>query len=228
MGYIYKHINKINGKIYIGQTTQKPQRRFHNGTHYIKSRGKITEFGEDIIKYGWHNFEHVILEECDNEKLDERERFYIYEYSKKDKLYNIQKGGKKFPICAVDRKDGKVYLFNSANSAEKKLGINHSNIAAVCKRKMRYAKGYYFCYLEDYYPSFYNDMLKKRTNGVVSIIGINIGNGTQIEFNSFTDAELVTGINHGNISECCRGRRKQAGGYKWMYKEDYYVTNTRS
>lgn len=35
-------------------------------------------------------------------------------------------------------------------------------------------------------------------------------------------------INHGNISECCKGRRNQAGGYKWMYKEDYYVTNTGS
>ena len=72
----------------------------------------------------------------------------------------------------------------------------------------------------------HNDMLKKRTKGVVPIVGINIKTGEKIEFESFTDAELVTGISHGNISECCKGRRNQAGGYKWVLKEDYYDTNS--
>lgn len=228
MGFIYKHTNKINGKVYIGQTIQKPQKRFHNGSHYILNRGKITSFGEDIIKYGWHNFEHVILEQCDDEKLDERERFYINEYSKKARLYNIQKGGKSFPIYAINKSNGEVRLFGSANSIEKELGINHSSVAAVCNKRMRHAKGYYFCYFEDYYPEFYNDMLKKRTKGVIAIVGVNLKTGKKLEFESFTDAELITGINHGNISECCRGKRNQAGGYKWMYKEDYYNANTRS
>lgn len=31
---IYMHKNKINGKIYIGQTCQKPERRWDNGKHY--------------------------------------------------------------------------------------------------------------------------------------------------------------------------------------------------
>lgn len=33
--YIYKHINKINGKIYIGQTNQDPERRWRpDGSGY--------------------------------------------------------------------------------------------------------------------------------------------------------------------------------------------------
>ena len=57
MSYIiYKHTNKINGKSYIGQTIQKPSRRWRDGKHYIDQI-----FGVAIKKYGWDNFEHIIL-----------------------------------------------------------------------------------------------------------------------------------------------------------------------
>ena len=36
-------------------------------------------------------------------------------------------------------------------------------------------------------------------------------------FPSITEAERVTGINQGNISTCCNGKRKSAGGYIWRY-----------
>ena len=36
-------------------------------------------------------------------------------------------------------------------------------------------------------------------------------------FPSLHEAKRVTGINHGNISECCNGKRKSAGGYIWRY-----------
>ena len=36
-------------------------------------------------------------------------------------------------------------------------------------------------------------------------------------FPSTHEAERVTGINHGNISKCCKGKYKSAGGYKWRY-----------
>ena len=36
-------------------------------------------------------------------------------------------------------------------------------------------------------------------------------------FPSITEAERVTGINHGNISKCCLGKLKSAGGYIWKY-----------
>lgn len=55
---IYAHINKINGKIYIGQTQQKLKDRFgHNGSYYKHS----SHFWNAIQKYGWDSFKHITL-----------------------------------------------------------------------------------------------------------------------------------------------------------------------
>ena len=36
-------------------------------------------------------------------------------------------------------------------------------------------------------------------------------------FPSLHEAKRVTGIYQSNISECCNGKRKSSGGYKWRY-----------
>ena len=38
-------------------------------------------------------------------------------------------------------------------------------------------------------------------------------------YNSITEAEIETGIKGSNISACCKGKRKTAGGYVWQYYE---------
>ena len=57
---VYRHTNKINGKVYIGQTKHgnNPWTRWgHNAWGYKGS----THFQNAIAKYGWENFEHEIL-----------------------------------------------------------------------------------------------------------------------------------------------------------------------
>ena len=54
---IYIHRNKINNKLYIGQTCQTPEKRWDNGRGYKTSE----RFYNAIQKYGWNNFEHIIL-----------------------------------------------------------------------------------------------------------------------------------------------------------------------
>ena len=45
-------------------------------------------------------------------------------------------------------------------------------------------------------------------------------NGNLIKvWNGIIDVEEELGINNGNISECCRGKRKSAGGFIWKYYE---------
>ena len=75
---IYMHRNKINKKIYIGQTCQNPQNRWKNG-HGYKT---CTYFNSAIQKYGWENFEHIILEqkEMTQKEANQREIFYIKQF----------------------------------------------------------------------------------------------------------------------------------------------------
>lgn len=54
---VYAHINKVNGKIYIGQTCRKPEYRWNDGKGYKE----CTYFYNAIEKYGWDNFDHEIL-----------------------------------------------------------------------------------------------------------------------------------------------------------------------
>lgn len=95
---IYMHINKVNGKVYIGQTGQKPSYRWkRNGKGY----DTCEIMWKAICKYGWENFEHVILKE--NLTLEEAnfyEEFYIKKFNSRNKQfgYNIRRGGKNTPL----------------------------------------------------------------------------------------------------------------------------------
>lgn len=51
---------------------------------------------------------------------------------------------------------------------------------------------------------------------------LQIRNGCVIrEFYGCRDAERHTGIKAGQISVCCLGKQKTAGGYQWKYKKEY-------
>lgn len=88
---IYIHINKINNKTYIGQTSQNPASRWREGEGYIG----CPKFYAAIQKYGWDNFEHIILKEnLTSEEADYWECFYIKKYNSQDNGYNLTSGGK--------------------------------------------------------------------------------------------------------------------------------------
>ena len=92
---VYCHINKINGKMYIGITSKEnPNERWRDGKGYHDT----PHFFRAIVKYGWNNFEHIIVashltedEACNMEKLLIRELNLL-----DDKYgYNISEGGNK-------------------------------------------------------------------------------------------------------------------------------------
>lgn len=90
--YIYLHENKLNGKVYIGQTCQKPQYRWNHGQGYKN----CDYFYRAIQKYGWDNFNHTILaKDLTLEEANYLEEYYIsiFDSTNPESGYNLQKGG---------------------------------------------------------------------------------------------------------------------------------------
>lgn len=110
---IYMHKNKINGKVYIGQTCQKPEKRWGNGNNYKDS----PKFFNAILKYGWDNFEHIILyKNLSLEQANQLEKNLIKQYKSQDDNfgYNIKEGGS-----------------NSKHTEETKIKIGEANKKAL-------------------------------------------------------------------------------------------------
>ena len=71
-GVIYKITNLVNGKCYVGQTTQKLSARIAQ-----HKRCKTSALGKAIQEYGLENFKVEELETCPFDMLDEREIYHI-------------------------------------------------------------------------------------------------------------------------------------------------------
>lgn len=89
---VYMHKNKINGKVYIGITSNSPKRRWDCGRGY---KNQIL-FYRSIQKYNWDNFEHIILFEnlsFDEACLKEQELIKEYKSNERKYGYNYSIGG---------------------------------------------------------------------------------------------------------------------------------------
>jgi group I intron endonuclease len=88
---VYKITNKINGKIYIGQTVRPFNARWTQHCRVSK-----TGLGAAIKKYGKENFSHIVLSECQSiEQLNDAEEYFIEQYqSLAPHGYNLNTGGR--------------------------------------------------------------------------------------------------------------------------------------
>jgi len=107
--------NKVNGKRYIGQTSQELSRRWH--AHC--SAKKYTPLVRAIKKYGKNNFEIKVLCRCNTvEEMNHREQHYIKLFNTlSPNGYNLLPGGR-----------------NSLHTSETKAKISRANKG---KRKSR-------------------------------------------------------------------------------------------
>lgn len=92
---IYKIQNKLNQKVYIGQS-KNGNRRLNAHKNIAFNRGG-NEYDRPlhraIRKYGIDNFSFEFIEECCVEDLDKRERYWIQYYDSFISGYNLTFGG---------------------------------------------------------------------------------------------------------------------------------------
>lgn len=239
---VYMHTNKIDGKKYIGQAKGDPRKRWSSGY-----KG-CTFFFNAIKKYGWDNFEHVVL--ADNLTLDEAnlcEKMFISLYRTTDRNfgYNIQSGGKN---CNHSEETKQKLSRARMGRFTGKDNPNYGNHKLAGKNNPNYGKNWNAG--ENNY--FYG---KKHTPETIAIIRAkNIGrvhseeekakrrkslkgkqagilhhsikpvlqfdrNGIFVkEWEYINQARDCLGIDPSTIIRCCKGRQKTAGGYIWKYK----------
>ena len=95
--YIYKITNKINGKCYIGQTTDYNRRfREHKSLGY-DSKEKDKALYLAFKKYGIENFDFEVIEDK-TVNYNEREKYWIAYYNAYTNGYNMTEGGDTPPL----------------------------------------------------------------------------------------------------------------------------------
>ena len=124
---LYEHVNKENGKKYIGITNNPLIRWRNKGIGYKPYKGSISKFWNAIEKYGWDNFEHnILLEGLTFEEACRKEKEEISKYDIKKELYNIAQGGN----------GGIIYLEHPKGMKGKKhTDENKKKISNTMKRK---------------------------------------------------------------------------------------------
>lgn len=92
-GFIYKITNRVNGKVYIGQTRFTVEHRFKQHVKNYNVEHRTQPLYMAFAKYGLDNFEVETIEECSIDKLNEREVFWIAKYDSFKNGYNATLGG---------------------------------------------------------------------------------------------------------------------------------------
>lgn len=103
MAYIYKIVNDINDKIYIGLTFRTIQNRFKQHiSDSKKNTGKNRPLYNAMKKYGVEHFSVVEIEQCDDNEANARESYWIQYYNTYKKGYNATLGGEGKPLYSYE------------------------------------------------------------------------------------------------------------------------------
>lgn len=234
MGVIYLRTNLVNGKQYVGQTTDLKRRE--RQWKCLKWRYGNQLLTEERNKYGIDNFKLEILEECGNDKLDELEIIYIEKYNTiYPNGYNSDSGGK----------------INFKHSYETKKKISDSNKKAVKpdeiiqmlkrvgfkKGNEPWNKGKQNCFSEETILKMREVSLGRKRSEESKIKQSESNKGKYINredlskkvyqytldgklvaiYPSRNEAARQTGFNKAHIGNCCNGLLKTYKGYIWSY-----------
>lgn len=219
---VYMHKNKINGKVYIGQTNN------------IKTRWKPKEyqhcvkFYAAIEKYGWENFEHIVLaSNLTLSEANELEYQLIKQYNATIDGYNIYLGGnnRQMPPETINKLSQKsLELWQNKEYQEKQHisrlqswqgELGEQRKQALSMRSKEQWKD----------PTYREQKIKYGGDhpNARKIVCITTGE----IFNSIAEATKKYGVQHSNIYKCCKGQRNSCGKHpktkeplRWRYFDE--------
>ena len=209
MSYIYKIVNDINDKVYIGKTEFSIYKRFkEHCVDSIKRRTEKRPLYNAMNKYGIEHFRVELIEECDNP--NEREVYWINQYNSYENGYNATKGGegtRQLDYLLI------LKLYDTTNLSQKEIA-NECDCSPDSVRNI----------VSEYRENVDWVGRQKRKNLLHEprkVVCVEKG----LEFNSCLEAgkwlvsigkskSVNSAKNH--IGECCRNKRKSCGGFTWQ------------
>lgn len=127
MGFIYKITNSINDKVYIGKTTKTIEKRWRDHIYQSKrERQYNSALYNAMSKYGVDMFRIDPIEECSNDLLDDREKYWIAQYNSNVTGYNLTSGGDGHSMITNEEVQKTLELWND--------GLTQQQICEVLNR----------------------------------------------------------------------------------------------
>lgn len=211
MAYIYKIVNDINNKIYIGKTLNSIKERWRQHCKdFKKERCEKRPLYDAMNKYG---IEHFHIEEVENvidiSLLEEREKYWIKYFNSFKEGYNATQGG-----------DGRPYLnYNliykiwsmgvSARKTAEIVGCHEDSVLKILKNL-----------------GISSEEIKKHAIQSSSKPVCKIDKDTEEilqVYPSIKEAERQNNYSRNHISPACQGKQKLAFGFKWKFLSDVPV-----
>lgn len=218
---VYQHKNKINGKVYVGITSQKPEQRWGSqGCNYKSS----PHFYSATQKYGWDNFEHNILftgltkeQAC----LKEQELIKEFNSMNREYGYNSTSGGDMFVMNKETKQKISQALMGNQNnlghpcSEEKKKKISEAQkgreFTEEHKQKLSEAAKNRHVPCSEGKKQTLKEKSHKKPVYCEELDKV---------FESVQECGRQLGIPATNITKLCNGRGKTLKGYHLRYYND--------
>ena len=193
---VYAHVSPSN-KVYTGITNKNPIYRWNKGNGYKRN----PKFYNAILKYGWNNFEHLILiSNISKTKAFNLEKALIKFHKRLNLSYNITDGGE----------GGRLgYSIKLTPEWKNKLSKSHTGLFHSLETRAKMS-------LSRKGKSQNKEWVTKRMLSHNKPIEVFIDN-EWIYYKSITEASNSLNIERNNISSVCRGKRKTAGGLKFRF-----------
>jgi len=228
-GSIYILRNKINGKCYVGQSINVQKRfAYYQKCHDYKKTPTYIE--RAIAKYGWGAFEKFAYSGIPIPMLDSFERKMIASVGcLKPRGYNLESGGSKNKrhhpesnrkrSIAITGEQHPLYGTHLSDEAKKHLSeywkgriFTPETRAKLSEASKGIPKG-----------EKHREALKRARLG--KCMGADAYNSVKVQcvetgeiYLSIADARSEYKIKSGHhISECCQGKLKTCGGFRWEY-----------
>lgn len=213
LNYIYKIVNKTNGKIYIGKTTYTVAYRWSQHLSASTSDKEKDDYNfllhKAIRKYGKDNFLVETIEEVEDvSKLSSREMYWISYYNscileENSNGYNMTYGGE--GTSKINKQEIFQLWSEGFGSLEiaKQTGHLAFSIRSILNTFDKYSKEI------DFARNTGNTVFQYNENGELIC-----------SYPSISYAARQVEVDPSVINKCCHGQKQSAAGYFWSFSSE--------